>query len=175
MCGFAVSKVSPHLLEPGPGTGPQKSCLLVGPRHALGPELGNNRQGQFSPHSGGVCLCRDTWAFQYIPPGPWGYLDWGSLCVHVFHLQTKRALPAHSSPFSFPPLESRVYRQRNAALHSSRLNGAHDHSPGRSLPFLAQPDRPGPAQRDTGTQPATRAPAGGLIASGVDWLPGFEP
>lgn len=75
-------------------------------------------------------------------PDPWGYLDWAwaSLCVYIFHLQTKRALQAHSSLPQLPTLWRAEFTDKDIrTLHSSCLNGSPDHSPVRSLLFLAQP------------------------------------
>lgn len=98
----------------------------------------------------------------------------GALCARVFSTRRQRGHCRHIHHPLHPrlPPPGELSLQRNAALHSSHLNGARDHSPVRSLQFLAEPIAQGLPRPGSGTQPATRAPAG---TSGKDGLPGLQP
>lgn len=84
------------------------------------------KQGSGGPQSGGPFPCQDTQACgrcSQVPRPTWPGAR--SVCVHIFHLQTKSTVQAHSSP---PPCHT-LWRaeftdKEMRALHSSHLNGA---------------------------------------------------
>lgn len=183
VCGFAVSKMSPlppfPLLRTWPRNKPtgQRVAWLLVPAMLWGQSW--EIVGKVSQPSLWWCMSL-SWHvdLSVYAPRSLGLLRLGLglfMCIY-FPLADKEGI---TSTFTTPlaPFWRAEFTDKDIrALHSSCLNGFRDHSPGRSLLFLAQPSHPEPAQPRTlaFNQPLGRA-CWGLVALGLDWLPGFEP
>lgn len=155
---------APHLPGSGPGT-EEGVARELGPGTLWG-RRGWERTGKGSQSSPGW-RTSPSWhvGLSVYAPVP------GALYARMFSTCRQRGHCRHIHHPRLPPLGG-LSLQRNAALHSSHLNGARDHSPVLSLQFLAEPITQGLPRPGRGTQPATRAPAG---TSGEDGLPGSSP